>query len=336
MAQTADYKFFKSLNCNAFDLTPKILDELHLALEHVENPINQTMQVISELHGPFSGSSQELGDFIQSLSGKLGKFESALKKMQSNVKTQIAKVKDAVSKVESSVNLINQITSSEMSTSMLRAFIGQAQKLNPLVNDLIQREIEKFPMFQQISESIGMFYNIHISKVMIDPEKVLNGNTGYKSDDTNMVLRKDNFKKIFRPISEMIEQSNNLTESLIHRCQPITDLTNYIKNYSESSSKCHGYSNCQDVFHYKRAVAAKDGALVKVISHLGDRVRLLNSIFPVTVSLDYGTQTQEIQTEHGPVMIDENGRSFSENTNNASKDNLNSIGSSLLKQSYKS
>lgn len=330
-----DYKFLKSLNCNVFDLKPKILDELHLALEHSENPINQALQVISELHGPFNGSSQALMSFVNSFKGKMGKFESVLQKSSSNIQDKINQIKELTSEISSNINLINQITCSQMDTPTLRSFICEAQKLNPLINDMIQREIGKFPMFQQISEQVGMFYNLHINKRMIDPEKVLTDNTGYKSYDTNMVLRKQNYQKGFRPVVEMVEHAHNFTESLMSRCLPFYDLGNHVKGYSQSSALAHGYTNCQDVFHLKRAQNAKDGAMMKLLAKFGDRLRLLNSFFPVTMSVNYGTESREIQTEHGPVLVDEHGRSYGGFVDNANKDNLESLGSSEIKQSVK-
>jgi hypothetical protein len=331
----ANYNFFKSLNCNVFDLKPKILDELHLALEHCENPIMQTMQVISELHGPFNGGSQALADFVNTFKGQLGKFESALQKSITSVESQINQIKQLTSEISSNVNLINQITSSQMDTPTLRAFVCESQKLNPLINDMIQREIGKFPMFQQISEQVGMFYNLHVDKRMVDPEKVLTDNTGYKKYDTNMVMRKQNFKQGFRPVTEMVEHSHNFTESLVSRCVPYYDLGNHVKGYSGGSPSAHGYTNCQDVFHLKRAQDAKNGAMIKLLSKFGDRLRLLNSFFPVTMSVNYGTESQEIQTEHGPVLVDEHGRNYGGFTDNANKDNLDALGSSEVKQSVK-
>lgn len=328
-----DLKFFKSLSGNVFNMTPKILDELHLALEHCENPINQTMQVISELHGPFNGTSQHLADFMSSFKGKLGKFESVLQKTASTISSRVSELREITSKLTSTVNLINQVTCSSMDTPTLRAFIGEAQKLNPLVNDMIQREIGKFPMFQQISESVGMFYNLHITKKMIDPDMVMKDNTGYKNYDTNMVTRKDGFQKVFRPVVEMIEGSHNLVDSLMHRCQPALDLFNHIPNYSKGRPQAHGYNNCQDVFHHERATNAKDGAFMKLVGKFGDQLRLLNSFFPVTVSVDYGTRSQTIETEHGSIMVDESGRGYANYHSTTPKDNLDAMGSSKAKQS---
>lgn len=335
MGDVADYNFFKSLNANVFDLSPKILDELHLALEHSEKPIPQTMQVISEMHGPFNGSSSAMQNFMNSFTGKLGKFESALSKTKSTIASQVKQIQEVIKQLNSTVELINRTTTSEMDTPTLRAFIGESQKLNPLVNDMIQREIGRFPMFQQISESIGMFYNLHITRSMVDPEKLSKQNKGYEKYDTNMILRKTGFKKMFRPVSEMLENAHNVTESLASRCLPINDFSNYKKNYSNSKPVTHGYNNCHDVFHLKRAVNAKDGAMIKLVNQFGDRLRLLNTFFPVTMSVDYGTENQEIITEHGPVLVDEHGRGYSGYVNSASEDNLEALASSDIKKSIK-
>lgn len=335
MAEVADYNFFKSLNANVFDLSPKILDELHLALEHSEKPIEQTMQVISEMHGPYNGSSEKMAEFVNSFAGKLGKFESALTKSKSLMNSKAEQIKSIVSEIKSTVNLINKTTASQMNTPMLRAFIGEAQKLNPLVNDLIQREIDRFPMFQQVSESIGMFFNIHVTKTALDVSKTLKNNTGYTNYDTNMILRKNSFKKSFRPISEMIERSHVLTDSLSYRCIPQNDIANYHKNYGDSTPFSHGYNNCQDVYHLERMKNARNGSLIKLINTFGDQLRLLNTFFPVTISLDYGTESQEIMTEHGPVLVDEHGRGYDGYNNSASVDNLEALASSEIKQSIK-
>lgn len=334
MAETADYTFFKSLNADVFDLTPKILDELHLALEHSENPIDQTMQVISEMHGPYNGSSESLLKFSENFSKKMGKFDSAMSKTQISIKNRVSQIQEITKQIQSTISLINRKTAHQMDTPTLRAFVGEAQKLNPLVNDMIQRDIGKFPMFQQVSESIGMFYNIHVTRSMVDPRKTLEMSKGYDYT-TSRTLRKPTYQKLFRPISEMLETSNRMTDAMAYRCLPPHDMSNFHSNYSNEKPITHGFHNCQDVFHQKRMIGARDGVLIKLINQFGDQLRLLNTFFPVTVSVDFATESREIDTEHGKVLVDEHGRNYGGYTQNAVPDNLDAMGSSHLKKSIK-
>lgn len=335
MASLADTKFFKSLHYTALNPLPTILDELHLALEHVENPIMQTMQMISEFHGPFNGASQQLAQMVNSFNSAIGKFESSLQKISSSITNKINQMQGIIADLESTVNRINQITTFSMDVPILRSFISKAQDLHPLINDLIQREIGKFPFFQQISENIGLFYNLHIVQDVIDAPARILSNIGLKTTETCNVLRPQLFKKIFRPLAEMVEESTNFLDSCMHRCQPLYEMGSWMGAYSKGKPLAHGYNNCNDVFHKPRMLEAQKGAMLSLISHFGDRVRLLNSFFPVKMQVNMFTETDQIQTEHGPVMVDEHGRGFPKYKNPSPEDNLEAMGASKIKESIK-
>lgn len=333
MTQNVDLSFFENLQKNAFEKVPKLLDELDLALEHVERPVQQTLQMISEMHGAYNGASSELANFTKSLSSKFPKLDSKIQSILGTVENGLITIENLTKEVQSLIGRINNLTGHSMDAATLRAFIGKSQCLHPIINKEIQNNIGQFPYFQQISESIGMFYNITINSDIIDPLKCLQSNYKHESDNTNSILRNKTYKKMFRPIADMIEDSHNLLNARYQRCSPMNDCGVKFSNYSSESPKAHGYNNCMDVFHKDRMVSAKGQALNEIVSTFQDKLRLLNTYFPVTITIDRKTDSQEIMTEHGPLMVDEHGREYQRNTKDQNTNNMDALASSEQKKS---
>ena len=333
MAQNIDLSFFQKLQKNAFEKVPKLLDELDLAMEHVERPVQQTLQMISEMHGVYNGASSQLSQFVKGLSSKFPKIDGKIQSTLGTVEAGLREIENITKSLQSLIGRINDLVGHTMDAPTLRAFIGKSQSLHPIINKQIQDNIGKLPYFQQISESVGMFYNITINSEMIDPIKCLSSNYKHESEDTNCLLRNKNYKKMFRPIADMMEDSNNLLNARYIRCSPMNDCGVKFKNYSQDSPKAHGYNNCMDVFHKDRMIAAKGQARNEIVSTFQDKLRLLNTYFPVTVTIDRKTDFQQIQTEHGPLLVDEHGRELQRNTDDQNKNNMDALASSEIKKS---
>lgn len=333
MAQNIDLSFFRSLQKNAFEGVPKLLDELDLALEHVERPVQQTLQMISEMHGAYNGASSQLAQLVEGLGGKFPKIEKTIQNTFGNITNAVSQIENIIQTTQSLIGRINNMVGSSMDAATLRAFVCKSQSLNPKINQQIQQNIGQFPYFQQISESVGMFYNITLNSDIIDPYKWLNSNYGRNNNNTNSFLRNNVYKKMFRPISDMVEDSGNLLNARMLRCSPINDCGLKLKNYSTESPKAHGYNNSMDVFHKDRMIEAQGQALMEIVSMFQDKLKLLNTYFPVTINIDRETSVQEIQTEHGPLLVDEHGREFQKNTNDQNTDNMDALAASDIKKS---
>jgi hypothetical protein len=322
-------KFIKGITNTVFDLTPRFLDEIQMGMEHAENPINQTLQIISQFHGPYNGASSHIADFIKKYSDKLSKFENALGRVNNKLNKKIDRIQQAIGEIENRVETINKLVGNNMSTAHLRSFIQNAQNIHPLINDMIQREISKFPYFKQISEEVGMFFNLHIDKTLVNAEQILSGNRT-REYSTNSNIKPRLYNNTFKPIADMVEDGMNLVDSFMHRALPLGD---NIKNVAGDIA--HGFNGVRDVLHHARALGAKNGSLIVLMDGVGEQLRLLNTFFPVTFTRNNDTTSGELTTEHGPLMVDEHGRHYGGNINDAPRDDLENLGSSRVKQNIK-
>ncbi len=153
MAQNIDLSFFQKLQKNAFEKVPKLLDELDLALEHVERPVQQTLQMISEMHGAYNGASSELSGFVKGLSSKFPKIDSKIQSTLGTVESGLQEIENITKTLQSLIGRINDAVGHSMDAPTLRAFIGKSQSLHPVINKQIQEgfKVKHYKDYMQFS-----------------------------------------------------------------------------------------------------------------------------------------------------------------------------------------
>jgi hypothetical protein len=290
-----------------------IFDELYCSLQTSENPLDRAIQLISEFHGPWSGSSVELTDFLGFISSKINSPQLA------GVVTQAAGAANEVVKAftqmpQSAVGRQNPMTCAIMPAPLLREFLNRAQKMHPSINMYIQMHIGTFPYFEQISEDIGQFASIVMNQRAIDPMNWPNRG-GVDCLETNSRMSKNNMMKMSEDVFNLMDDANNLVNTLFLRSMPKQNNMSFMHpNYSKELPMAHGHNFAMDVFNAKRNIEAIASCVSAITSLTGDVLRLVNKFFCVKELSKYNVEGFEISMNEGPngeaitYIVDNTGR----------------------------
>jgi hypothetical protein len=274
-------------------------DELYSAMETSENPLDRTVQLIAEFHGPWSGGSVELTDFSSYIASALRSVPMVQQAMQT-----ANQALDAVNAVQnligSSVGKQSPLTCAIMPAALLREFLNRAQKLHPAINMYIQMNINSFPYFQQISEDIGSFASIVMNQSSIDPMMWPLQN-GVGCLETNSRMNINTFLKMAEDIFNLMDNANNLTNTLFLRSMAKQNNMAFMHpQYSKERPIAHGHNFTMDVFNAARNISAMAPCLAAILSLAGDVIRLINKFLCLKELTRYRVEGFEISMNEGP------------------------------------
>lgn len=258
---------------------PTIFDELRWALQHTDKPLEQVLQLISEFHGAWTGSSNNLMNLLTQLSGDV------------HDKNYIKLATDALkiinnSKTSSNIGRVNNITASQMPVELLREFVSRSQSIHPSVNTYIQMNIGKYPYFQQISESICSFGQ----SVLQTTDSTLIDRVASNGDQTmqsSYRLRRNTNNKLFDNIKKLVDDSDNILNCLFLRACPVENSMHLLNtNYGKSGSPIsHGHGLCMDVFNQQRIKDSIQPSISKATAKFGPSLELCNWAFPISYEI---------------------------------------------------
>ena len=294
------------------------IDELYCAMETSENPLDRTIQLIAEFHGPWSGGSVELTDFTSFVASALKSSPMAQQAVQTA--SQALDAVNAVNRiVDSAVGKHSPLTCAIMPAPLLREFLNRAQKLHPSINMYLQMNIGSFPYFQQISEDIGLFASIVMNQSSIDPMMwPLQGGVGCLNTNSRMNI--NTYLKMAEDIFNLMDNANNLTNTLFLRSMAKQNNMSFLHpEYSKENPIAHGHNFTMDVFNAARNIAAMAPCLAAVLSIAGDVIRLINKFLCLKELNRYSVEGFEISMNEGPngeavtYIVDQSGRPMHDN-----------------------
>lgn len=285
-----------------------VFDELRWALQWQKTGVARTCQAVSQFHGPYVGSSPTMATIVKAVEG----VDHTLQSLARTANDAVDLVNQTIYEVENIAGLINNITCAEMTTPFLRHFITECQVLHPDVTSFIHNNINQFPYFQKVAESIGTHFTIISDCNMIDPLFTL---SCLDLPTTNLKaaarMTRSLFTKMFEATAGTMENAQNLLDTLTLRAMPYEDNHGFVHPHSAvKGAIAHGLNYCMDTFHQLRSQTAIPGVFVQLLNHFGDRLRLLNQIFPVEYRVKHEEKLYEIQVEGQPNTVDRLNRQY--------------------------
>lgn len=288
----------------------KIMDDVRRQLQDQEAPIDRTTEAIKIFHGPSSGSSQNIHEVTKALAGG----DKRIKNIINYSAKELAQIQEALSKTENAIDLVNRgVTCNTMDTPFLRYFITECQSLHPDITNYILEHPEEFEYFQQISEQVGgTFFTIIADFNSIDPLFSLDcENLPYYNLRTSARMVRALFFKLFIPIYGTLEDAQSLLDCLFMRAMPVQENHAFFNpNYAKKGPKAHGNNYAMDVFHLDRAIAALNPVYAELFKIFGDRLRLLNHIFPIKILVNFEHKIYEVDVEGTIQKVDRLNRSI--------------------------
>jgi len=304
MAQivTEDFAQFLFAKASGIKKIPTIFDELRLAMQHAQNPLEQVIQLIAEFHGPWTGSSSNLLSLINSLSSikNISSYGDFISKSQAAVSL----LNTLSQNFPSSIGRINNIVCGNMNVPLLREFVSRCQNIHPMVNNFIQMNIGKFPYFQQISEDVASLGQIVLHHTEIDPMKKFDSN-GKTTLKTNSRLRRKTSDKLFKKIDVLTDEVQNFVDVMFTRCQSVENNMGLLhQEYSKEKPISHGHNYAMDVFNAKRGKDAIQPIIANAASRFGPSLTLVDTFFPVRYQISNDVQFYNLVAEGESYIAD--------------------------------
>lgn len=311
MSQISDEKFRKSLFSNPTGQRKDgtLFDRLRTSIQYSEKPLDQVVQTIAEIHGPWTGSSTELTDFTTFASGVFN--SSTLADSAKKNANYALSAKTAANKSPSGQSIT---TCAFMPTPLLREFVNRSQKIHPSVNMYIQNNIGTFPYFQPVSEEVGQYANIVMNRTSVDPMRWPDRG-GNGCWNTNSRLNVNDILRIPGEIVTLMDDANNITNALFLRSMPKQNNMSFMHvDYSSERPIAHGHNYTMDVFNAKREQKSVVPCMAAILNLAGDVLRLLNRYFCIKELAKIPVEGFEITFNEGPngepitYVVDNNGR----------------------------
>jgi hypothetical protein len=281
---------------------PTLFDEIRWSSQHSQKPLEQVLQLIGELHGPFMNINPNVANLLNVLLSLFSNKDN--KNVANQVKTALSALNSVIT--NSTIGRKNGITANQMSVPQLREFISKSQAVHPSVNAYIQNNIGKYPYFQQISEQVGSLGQIVLTSKDIHPIKRIEIG-GKDSMQTDYPIRRNVDQKIFKNVSTLIDASDSLVNCLFLRAMK-PDGNNAILLGDQNTTVSHGYSFTMDTQNAERNKKAVAPCLAKAVQRFGPVTQLLNSFFPVEYQVKLQPELYEITTEGGVCYVDKLNR----------------------------
>ena len=321
MATVATEQFYQSLRASPSgqQQTGTPIDEIKGAMQTSQNPLDRTVQMVAETHGPWSGSSASLFSFTTLIASILN--IPILTAISNKIGNAACDVQNAISLLPPSyVGRGNTMTGATMDTAMLREFVTTVQNMHPAINEYIAMHQDTFPYFGPTSEEVGSFAYITIRETETDPSK-----WGAKNNSAclsnNFRIHKNQTLKMVPSVYQGMDSGNRLVNTLfVRNLQGDNNMAVLHPNYSTEHVLVHGHNFTMDVYTAHKRTAAAPGSLAAVIELAGDLIRLINKFFCLLSLGRYEVETFNITFAEGPnnqpinITVDNKGRLMSNDT----------------------
>jgi len=281
--------------------SPTIFDELRWAMQHSEDPLRQTMQLISEIHGPWTGMTEDVLGLLNLI---LSLYNSKSSKININAKAAVGALGKLVAP-SSNIGRLSSITANDMNPAFLREFVRRSQNINPAVFTFIQHNIGKYPYFQQVSEQVGSLGQAILTKRDVKLEDRVKTN-GKNSWQTSYPVRRNSDIKIFSQISSNIDISDAFLDVCFLRC--LSSSNNGAILEKSDTSISHGFDLSPDILNKDRVKKSSAPCLAEAVNRFGPTIKLLDTFFPVKYEVKPVPEFKTIKTEIGSVMVDQLAR----------------------------
>lgn len=284
--------------------TPTIFDELRWAMQHSQKPLEQTLQLISEFHGLWTGMNAAVMNLIQAINNSISN-----KNYVSAAQAALKLFNSLSSSLTSTVGRQNNIQASQMSIPLLREFVSKCQALHPAISNYIQLNIGKYPHFQQISESVCQHGQIVLHRTEVPPVKTLNTN-GATTMTTSNRLRRVTESKLFDTCKTLVNDVDDFVNVLFLRSMPMQNNMGLLnQSYGDGGTPLpHGHNYTMDGFNAQRGKDAITPSIMKATERFGPSLQLVNNFFPVEYEIVNTPQFFILDSELGSYVADKLNR----------------------------
>lgn len=298
--------FFYTITIGPDDTIDKLkpMDEVRRQTQNLFEPVNKTFETIKHLHAlPDPVAGDVMNNYMVSVAGN----DKILNNQRKNTDKSASEINKIVADMDNTIGLINKgVSFSNMSTPLLRYYITECQVIHPDVTLKIHENADELTYFKDISEQVGSRFVIIADWNQVDPLFALDcDNLPNENLRTSGRMARLLVYKMFITIYGMMEDVEKFLDCLFLRAMPYEENHAFLHpNYANESPTAHGNNNANDVFHLQRSIDALPEILNQLLEMFGDRLRLVNQIFPVDFLVKFEDQVFTINVEDTEMTVD--------------------------------
>lgn len=278
--------------------TRKLVDKIHQVNENVKG-LDNSLNRIQALHGPYNGASTELLNFTKNLFGNDPAFRSSILDLERGV----INLKNAFQGVEDIVDLAGDITFADLSTGLLRAYLRNVEiLLPPAIKGAIQDNLERFPWFSQMSESLGSLYHNFVlndgATNLVD--QMITG----VLEDTGLsnVLSQHDWIRMLPEYAANFHDNVRLFQRLGSRVLPKCTFSKIYNIMDEPLA--HIYNLANDAFGFLDVFDNRKRYLNLLFNQYQNLIRKINNLYPICHEYSAPSGPQDIRISGDIVSVD--------------------------------
>lgn len=280
-----------------------IMDETRRPMQYQSNPAGKTAEIFKQIHAVMPMAGPQTHAYIKSAAGN----EKTLNLLSAKTGKSVGELNRMLLDTTNSIDVINSgIVGGNMSTPLLRFYIREVQVLHPDVTKIIHDNIDEYPYCKDISEQVGMQFTLVADINQLDALFTLDCNhLPNENIRTSGRMTRILYYKLFLSLYGMMEDAEKFLDCLFLRAMPCEE--NHMlfhPNYAKEGPTAHGNNYANDVFHLDRSVEAMSGVLNALVEYFGDRLRLVNTIIPLEVIVQSGSQVFTKTVEDTEMTVD--------------------------------
>jgi len=262
--------------------------------------VGQAVQEIAIIHGPPKGFGGEtLGALGSIFGGADGGFAQTIHQLESAADG----VLDAIDNAENLVDTFKTLTFSDVGTALTRAYLRNVETLLPKgISDAISSNIQQFPMFAKISESLGLvFYNMKILNNGID---LIDGVMQDVMDSTGLstLLGQHSLVRMLPQYAMNLHQNIRLVQRLAMRFMPPCTFGKLFHKMDKALAHMYDFAN--DVLSYLNILDNRKAYLQALVGQYGSFLSLVNNFYPICHEYTAPNDLKQVDVDGRKVDVD--------------------------------
>lgn len=278
--------------------TRQVIDRIYNINESA-NGIEDSLNRVQALHGPYNGASTELASFAKNLFGDDPVFRAGILEIEQG----LIEAQQLFRNVEGLIDDVSNLTFSDVSTALMRGYLRQVEILLPSsVKDAIQADLERFPLFTKMSEGLGMLYENFV--INDGATNLIDGIIQSALDESGLssVLNQHDWYRTIPEYAINFHDNVRLFQRLGTRVLP---KCTYGKIYNIMDEPlAHIYNLAHDVLGFIDIFENRRKYLSLLFGQYRDLIRKINNLYPVCHEYSVTNDVQSIVVGDGTVDVD--------------------------------
>lgn len=281
--------------------TRQVLDDIRQIKDNADG-IDLSLNRIQTLHGPYNGASNELASFARNLFGDDPVFRAGILEIERG----LIEAQQLLGNFSDLSDSVGDLTFSDVSTALTRAYLREVEILLPNnISESIRNDLSRFPLFTQMSESLGSLYENFV--INDTATNLVDGIIQQSLDESGLssVLNQHQWHRTIPEYAINFHDNVRLFQRLGTRVLPKCTYGKIFNIMDEPLA--HIYNLAHDVLGFVDIFENRRKYLSQLFGIYRDLIRKINNIYPICHEYTVSNTPENIIVANGMVNVDNLG-----------------------------